>query len=63
MLILTSKDNKSIVGVTLTRHMNVHAAHNKNDTELRDKATKLKVIKIVADAKGIVLKETKSKLA
>ena len=60
---LTSKDNKSIVGVTLTRHMNVHAAHNKNDTELRDKATKLKVIKIVADAKGIVLKETKSKLA
>ena len=56
---LTSKDNKSIVGVTLTRHMKVHAAHNKNDTELRDKSIKLKVIKIVADSKGIVLKEDK----
>jgi hypothetical protein len=60
---LTSKDNKSIVGITLTRNMKVHAAHNKNDTELRDKATKEKVIKIVADAKGIVLKEHKPKSA
>lgn len=60
---LTSKDNKSIVGITLTRNMKVHAAHNKNDTELRDKATKEKVIKIVADAKGIVLKEYKPKSA
>ena len=58
---LTSKDNKSIVGVTLTRHMKVHAAHNKNDTELRDKAIKQKVIKIVADSKGIVLKLDKPK--
>jgi hypothetical protein len=58
---LTSKDNKSIVGVTLTRHMKVHAAHNKNDTELRDKAIKQKVIKIVADSKGIVLKSDKPK--
>lgn len=60
---LTSKDNKSIVGVTFTRGMKVHAAHNKNDTELRDKATKEKLIKIVADAKGIVLKAAKSKVA
>lgn len=60
---LTSKDNKSIVGVTLTRGMKVHAAHNKNDTELRDKATKEKLIKIVADAKGIVLKTVKPKAA
>lgn len=58
---LTSKDNKSIVGVTLTRHMKVHAAHNKNDTELRDKSIKQKVIKIVADSKGIVLKLDKPK--
>lgn len=58
---LTSKDNKSIVGVTLTRHMKVHAAHNKNDTELRDKLIKQKVIKIVADSKGIVLKSDKPK--
>ena len=60
---LTSKDNKSIVGVTLTRGMKVHAAHNKNDTELRDKATKEKLIKIVAEAKGIVLKAAKPKAA
>lgn len=58
---LTSKDNKSIVGVTLTRHMKVHAAHNKNDTELRDKSIKQKVIKIVADSKGVVLKSDKPK--
>lgn len=60
---LTAKDNKSIVGLTLTKAMKVHAAHNKNDTELRDKAMKERLIKIVANAKGIVLKEHKPKAA
>lgn len=58
---LTSKDNKSMVGITLTKNMKVHAAHNKNDSELRDKEIKEKVIKIVADAKGFKLPEPKSK--
>jgi hypothetical protein len=62
---LTAKDNKSMVGVTLTRKMKVHAAHSKNDSELRDKAIIEKVIKLVANAKGIDLdtKNIKSKTA
>lgn len=60
---LAPKDNKSIVGLTLTNAMKVHAAHNKNDSELRDKAMKERLIKIVANAKGIVLKEHKPKVA
>jgi len=60
---LTAKDNKSIIGVTLTQAMKVYAAHNKNDTELRDKATKERLIKIVANAKGIMLKQPKQKAA
>lgn len=52
---LTAKDNKSMVGITLTRKMKVHAAHSKNDSELRDKTIIEKVIKLVANAKGIDL--------